>query len=451
MFVYHFIILVLTVVLYVLLFVLSLFQYEDSWCPLDQLIEADAFTIERHALRISQPITVDEDDNANIDCFVEGKGSRFGRLDYSKGFSQWWFLSHIDIHTPSEHTQEGKRYDAELQLHHFYSVNATAAGVDNELGTVSMFLEAYDDAAPYRYLDKVLCQWRRAEHETRTACGLDPIPGSYPGCFPYQNGRNLRKTAQKEKTAKNSQFQTVQDLILAHDHREKQLNKGMNVSELPKLQMDSENWDPAEKTEEEWAEYIAKESAQFKRDEELWKELHQEFNGDAAKAHDEFHNRGRNLLEGDEIEWFNYWPMLGVRTEYYYRYSGSQTIPPCYGNFDPDSRKGTLHWRVMKDPVRIHPRQLTEMKRLIAERVAPPNDPVMACQPDTAAKVSTDGRAHDVDTARPLQYFHPIHFKVFCECKDWPSKWPEDREWCDIEDINERFYTTPYNFQTNGF
>lgn len=140
--------------------------------------------------------------------------------------------------------------------------------------------------------------------------------------------------------------------------------------------------------------------------------------------------------------------MLGVRTEYYYRYSGSQTIPPCYGTFDPNSRSQTNHWRVMKDPVRIHPRQLAEMKRLLAERIAPSDDPVMACKPDTAAKVRSDGR---VEAARPVQYKHPAHFEVFCECKDWPSKWPEDREWCHIEDIYERFYDSPYNFDTAGF
>jgi hypothetical protein len=153
-------------------------------------------------------------------------------------------------------------------------------------------------------------------------------------------------------------------------------------------------------------------------------------------------------LEGDEIEWFNYFPMLGVRTEYYYRYSGSQTIPPCYGNFQPDTREETNHWRVMKDPIRIHPRQLKELQRLIGSRIAPVDDPVNRCQPDTAARVTSDG---EVEVARPIQYFHPAHFKVFCECKDWRSKWPEDRNWCDIDDVYERFYDKPYNFLTDGF
>lgn len=101
-------------------------KYEDSFCSLEALIESDAFTVERHGLRIAQPITVYDDwtndidgvvDGIHLECRIPGLGSRFGRIDFSKGFSQWWYLSHIDIHVPSEHTQEGKRYDAEIQLY----------------------------------------------------------------------------------------------------------------------------------------------------------------------------------------------------------------------------------------------------------------------------------------------------------------------------------------------
>lgn len=106
-------------------------KYEDSFCSLDQLEDADAFTIERHALRIAQPISVFDNfaedldgvpDGVKLECRQPGRGSRFGRIDYSKGFSHWWHLSHIDIHTPSEHWQDGVQYDGEIQLKHFYSI-----------------------------------------------------------------------------------------------------------------------------------------------------------------------------------------------------------------------------------------------------------------------------------------------------------------------------------------
>jgi hypothetical protein len=192
-------------------------KYEDSSCSLDQMIASDAFTVERHALRITQPITVSGNDDIQIDCSKEGVGQKFGRIDFSKGFSQWWFLSHIDFRTPSEHTQEGKRYDGEIQLNHFYSATALEAGVENELATVSIFMESFEDAAPYLYLDKVMCLWRRHEYSVRRECGLDPVPGSYPGCFPMN--RKLRRYGDEKPRRPRQKFQTVQDSILYHEKK----------------------------------------------------------------------------------------------------------------------------------------------------------------------------------------------------------------------------------------
>eukprot|EP00537_Pseudo-nitzschia_pungens_P003212 CAMPEP_0172359778 /NCGR_PEP_ID=MMETSP1060-20121228/3924_1 /TAXON_ID=37318 /ORGANISM="Pseudo-nitzschia pungens, Strain cf. cingulata" /LENGTH=600 /DNA_ID=CAMNT_0013081565 /DNA_START=203 /DNA_END=2005 /DNA_ORIENTATION=- len=443
-------------------------KYEDSFCTLDQLEDSDAFTIERHALRIAQPISVYDDfeedkdgvvDGIRLECRIKGRGSRFGRIDYSKGFSQWWHLSHIDIHSTSEHTQDGVRYDGEIQLQHFYSVPAreTGTNVNNEMGTVSIFLKAYDNAPPYRYLDKVICQWRRKEYEVRKECGLDPIQSTYPGCFPLnRRRRKLRRRTSGDKTGSLKRhakgFRTVHDVILYNDfHRDNPNHTDVQIH------MEESNWDAADETID-WDVFVAEQSEKMNEEEELYHKMmsFKEPGGSKRNATDEeLHEEYRRaLLNYDEIPWHNYWPMYGVRTEYYFRYSGTQTIPPCYGDYDSSSRKGTNHWRVMKDPIRIHPRQLVELRRLIAERIAPKGDPVKGCSPDTAAKVKIDqtreptdpGRYVEVNTARPLQSWDRVHFKTFCECKDWPSKWPEDRKWCQIDDMYERFYEKKYNF-----
>ena len=39
------------------------------------------------------------------------------------GFPDPWLLSFTDISVPSQHTLDGKRYDAEVVLSHVYSVN----------------------------------------------------------------------------------------------------------------------------------------------------------------------------------------------------------------------------------------------------------------------------------------------------------------------------------------
>ena len=138
-----------------------------------------------------------------------------------------------------------------------------------------------------------------------------------------------------------------------------------------------------------------------------------------------------------DIPWFPYEWLIKVGTEYYYRYEGTMLHPPCWE---------VVHWRNMKDPIRVHPRQIKELNRLLAWRKHPEK-----CFDDTAGQVSNNGNT--VDLSRDTMYYHSHHRKVFCECKDWPSKFPGDRQWCRNwkNDRNyERFYNRPYSFESNG-
>ena len=110
--------------------------YHDSTCDFETLKSKKAFSIERHALKIVQPIekTGGNDDEYRLACPSATGGARqWGKIDFSRGFSQWWHLSHTDFHVPSEHTQEGKQYSGEIQMYHWYSANATVAGIHNEV------------------------------------------------------------------------------------------------------------------------------------------------------------------------------------------------------------------------------------------------------------------------------------------------------------------------------
>jgi hypothetical protein len=132
--------------------------------------------------------------------------------------------------------------------------------------------------------------------------------------------------------------------------------------------------------------------------------------------------------------------LIEVGTEYYYRYEGTQVVPPCWE---------VVHWRVLKDPIRVHPRQIAELNRLLAWRISTSGS--NACEVDTAGRLSTDGNS--VDLSREAQYHHLLHRDVFCECKDWPSKFEADKEWCrnwQQDNGSNRFYNTPYSFDTNG-
>jgi hypothetical protein len=140
----------------------------------------------------------------------------------------------------------------------------------------------------------------------------------------------------------------------------------------------------------------------------------------------------------DDVHWWPYEWLLKVGTEYYYRYEGSMTVPPCYS---------VNHWRVMKDPIRVAKHQITELERLLAWRING------KCEPSTAGKERRDN-PDAVDVNRPLQELQKGHRMVFCECQDWPSKFPQEREWCakwQQRDPELRLFENPYNWQQNGF
>lgn len=97
------------------------------------------------------------------------------------------------------------------------------------------------------------------------------------------------------------------------------------------------------------------------------------------------------VIHEENYEDVHYWPyewMLHVGTEYYFRYEGTQPVPPC---------RDQVHWRVMKDPMRVHPRQIMELNRLLAWRLDPGS-----CQKETAGVLSNDGDT--VDVSRDIQY-----------------------------------------------
>lgn len=202
-------------------------------------------------------------------------------------------------------------------MYHFYSVDH-----DNEMATVSIFMNVYDDAPPYRYLDKIICRWREKEYNTRKQCGLEPIASSYPGCFPLQRERLRKLKTANSTTESNSNhdddhennkivndplLRTVADVIYHNQLRDDNYN-----NQILKINLDEMDLSPAE--EKDWDVWIDEKSKKLNKDERLYRMLlEEEYNGVHT---DDLH---RQLIEGDEEEWYNYWPMLGARTEYYYR------------------------------------------------------------------------------------------------------------------------------------
>jgi len=272
-----------------------------------------------------------------------------------------------------------------------------------QMATMSVLLQAEEHYPSYPHLDRMICQWREVEARTRSQCNLDPIPDPYPGCFRPLN-TTARRTREEDTTSRRTSFS---DYMKYHH------------GDGP-LYMDKENFRPTI-TDEEFEEFIEEQSK-------------------------------RDLYEQSHYPFHSYQFLIDSRTEYYFRYHGTTSIPPCYGTVpdvwgELDGHQDTNHWRVMKDPIRISMRQKNEMERLLRERIAPPDDRHNPCQADTAAAVDDEGH---VSVARPLQAQDPSHMARFCACGFWTSKWPEDRAWCEIgkeKGDQHLFYDRPYNYE----
>ena len=161
----------------------------------------------------------------------------------------------------------------------FYSVNASVAEVPNQMGSVSIFLEVYDDAEDYDVLNKLICQWRRVEEETRSECGMSSVSHQYSGCTNYnRRDRNLRTTNKA-----TSMYDVVRNLEEAPEYKEP-ANLGQDDWEEPDM---------------DWDEFI---QDVYHREED--------------------NSHGRHLTDYNNVDWFNFFGMLKVKTEYYFRYSG---------------------------------------------------------------------------------------------------------------------------------
>lgn len=111
-------------------------------------------------------------------------------------------------------------------------------------------------------------------------------------------------------------------------------------------------------------------------------------------------------------------------THYYFRYQGTTTEPPCLH---------TVHWRVMRVPIKVAPSQIRALEALLSERIDP-----QTCIAKTVGRPRNDGGTA-VDVNRPLQTVAVWPWKertghkiVYCECVDWESNLPNDEEYCSL-------------------
>jgi Eukaryotic-type carbonic anhydrase len=114
--------------------------------------------------------------------------------------------------------------------------------------------------------------------------------------------------------------------------------------------------------------------------------------------------------------WHPYDWVSKCRTEYYFQYLGSLVEPPCFVG---------VHWRIMRSPIKVSPRQLRLLENLVAKR----QNPITCIVNSTVGKPRNDGTGR-VDVNRPTQLSQSKHDLAFCECVNWNSSFIEDKTYC---------------------
>jgi Eukaryotic-type carbonic anhydrase len=337
-----------------------------------------------------------------------------------------------------------------------------------QMAALTIFLEAFDDADDYPVLNKLICQYRKVEEQTRRRCGLSSVSTTYPGCRVYTRGQST------EIYNITLDFGSVSN-VAEGDGNSTEAEDSSNSTEADTNSTERMVRRRTKQTEsahdvivEDYLEYSARQEREGDGGEESFRprrlvlDENEMDNIDvdwdafiqSVYAEEEALKSGHRQLETDyaDVGWHNYFPMIGCKTEYYYRYSGTLTVPPCYGRIrlGENNRANTNNWRIMKDPIRVSTRQIDELHRLIRSRIAPVDDPLKACRADTAAATPDPENPDRISVARPLQSNDSTHWMVFCECENWESKWTQDQNWCKL-DKSTRFFDHPYNFDTSGF
>ena len=87
-----------------------------------------------------------------------------------------------------------------------------------------------------------------------------------------------------------------------------------------------------------------------------------------------------------------------------------------------------VHWRVLKNAIRVAPRQLDALNSLLYNRIDP-----KTCAHKNAGRLSQlRKKSYKVSFNRPLQTTTRNHELVFCECVDWASKRRSDQAYCEL-------------------
>lgn len=171
------------------------------------------------------------------------------------------------------------------------------------MATLSIFLEVYQDAAPYKFLDRLICQWRKQEDEIRQLCGLESV-APYPGCWnPVREAVVIGRTAADDKNARRLLRNTVDKSV--HSVMAENQEAAFGNKTIPKqIHLSKEDFREPDRTDEEWEEWIEELSRESRQMDEAAS------NDNVLLTEDE-----RKLLAWETLSFHNYQFLIDCKTE----------------------------------------------------------------------------------------------------------------------------------------
>jgi carbonic anhydrase len=315
------------------------------------------FTIESHSLRAD---------------FVGCKSTP--RIDFSQS-PAYYDLIYMQVKVPSEHCiqHDGKVecYDGEIVFVHQGTRNEKA-DLRDQMMHVAGLLKATD--VPNAYYETILRKWEEYQQLQYEQCELNYSTGWAASNVTW--GESLCDNKGKIVTA--STRRPNRHLRPKKSRNRQYFLEDLEVSDfVPSLR-----WS----VDDGYVDY------QQGGDKALY--------GNFSNEKDR--QRELNL---EENKYMKIYYKLLPRTDYYYRYTGSMTTPPCNEN---------VNWRVFAEPLTISHEQLHRTEYLIAAHV------------DAQCNLATVGRPREgsckVDVNRKLQ--HLSHEHELAYCNHWNgAKW----------------------------
>jgi len=355
------------------------------------------------------------------------------KIDFSHLPSNF-HLTQMEVKTPSEHcwtrTKGKECFDGEIVFSH-YGELTRKGDLRRDVLNIAAVIDAKEAYPPNKDFDRMIQNWAKVQKEQYRECRrnnathfdeLDIVWGEDLCSLKDKVLSAHRKRRLRADVSSNTQ-QKLETILLRGNIQ--------NASETvmnPTLQYDQYQYDDSshdyQYSQDEYNELL-NEFKEYGYGEEaisdswldelddgdyIWDhtdwfadEMEHEINStktNTNEASNEMDHSRRRKLQGRDVKLYSKF----LPGDFYYRYEGTLTTPPCMDN---------VHWRVMRTPLQISPTQLKITKYMIAAHIDE------NCQLASVGRPKTDGSC-EVVVNRELQKLTTKH--QLTDCWQWNGK-----------------------------